>query len=119
MPNDDFDVSIDAGSTGNANLIYILYFVNFIVPLTGIVGLVMAYIGRADADAVTASHYNNQIGIFWKALLYSVVSILLTFIVIGFITGLVGIVWYIIRCVKGMQALGRGEAIANPGSWGF
>jgi len=119
MSNSETEISMQGGSSGNANLIYILYLVSILVGVTGLVGVIMAYIGKGEADAVTLSHYNNQIGIFWKSLLFFVVSFFLMFILIGFITMLVTLVWYIMRSVKGMQALGRGEAIANPGSWGF
>jgi len=119
MSNNETDISIQGGSSGNANLIYILYLASIIVGITGLVGVIMAYVGKGEADQVTLSHYQNQIGIFWKSFLFFVVSFFLMFILIGFITFLVALVWYIMRNIKGMQALGRGEAIANPGSWGF
>ena len=119
MSNPEVDVSIQGGNPGNANLIYILYLVSIIVGLTGLIGVIMAYIGRGDADPVTRSHYDNQIGIFWKSLLFIVIGMLTAFFVIGFLILLAALVWYIVRIVKGMQALSRGEAIANPGSWGF
>lgn len=79
----------------------------------------MAYIARGDADEVARPHYTHQINIFWKVLLYGVVLLVLTVVVIGFPLLLVMIVWYIVRVVKGMQALGRGEAYPDPTSWGF
>lgn len=118
---DPTQVSVDPATKGNANLIYILYLVSIIVGITGLVGVVMAYIGKGDAanDPVLTSHYNNQINIFWKMLLYTVIGIVLTMVIIGVLVLLAALIWYIVRCVKGMQSLSRGEAIANPGSWGF
>lgn len=113
------DVSVAAGSHGNANLIYILYIVAVVVGLTGLVGVIMAYVGRGEADAITKSHYDNQIGIFWKALLFSVIGFLTVVFLIGFLILLGTLIWYLIRTITGMQSLSKGEAIANPGSWGF
>ena len=38
-------------------------------------------------------------------------------LLIGFLILLAVAVWVIIRCVIGLQALGRGEPIQNPQSW--
>jgi uncharacterized membrane protein len=112
---DSNQISVDPNTRGNANLIYILYLVG-----TSIVGVVMAYIGKGQGDAVLESHYNNQINIFWKGFLYSVVSVILIPILgLGILTGLATLVWHIVRCVKGMQALSAGQPIDNPGSWLF
>jgi uncharacterized membrane protein len=77
----------------------------------------MAYLGKPRAPDWLVSHYNNQINIFWKMLLYSFVGLLLTFVLIGLLVILAAVVWYIVRVVQGMQALSRNEPIANPGSW--
>jgi uncharacterized membrane protein len=111
-------VSVDPNTRSNANLIYILYLAGFVVPLvTGIAGLIMAYSGKGRGDAVLDSHYNNQINIFWKSLLYGLVSAVLTVVLIGFLLMLATAVWFIIRNVQGMQTLSAGQPIANPGSW--
>ena len=115
----EFDVSIDSGNKGNANLIYILYLASILVGITSIVGVIMAYMGRGKGSEVLDSHYTNQIHVFWKGLLYSVIGVLLCAVVIGFLVLLVVLVWYIMRTVKGMQALGRGEPAENPTRWGF
>lgn len=116
---DPNQISVDAGSKGNANLIYILYLVGLVVPLVNIIGVVMAYMGKGKGDSLMDSHYANQINIFWKFFLYAVVGMVLSVILIGFLLILFGLIWYIIRCVKGMQALSAGQPIAAPGSWGF
>lgn len=119
MSNSDPQVSMREGDPGNANLIYILYLVSIVVGITGLIGVIMAYIGRDKADPVIRSHYTNQINIFWKSLLYMVISIVLMAVIIGIVLIFVALIWYIVRTVKGMQALSRGEAIAEPGRWGF
>jgi uncharacterized membrane protein len=115
--SDSFEMSVDPNTKGNANLIYILYFVGFVVPFVSIAGVVMAYMGKGKGDAVIETHYNNQINIFWKFFLYMFVSVILSFVLIGLLTMLVAVIWYIIRNVKGIQALSAGTPIENPGSW--
>lgn len=116
---DETQFSVDPNTQGNANLIYILYLVSLVVGITGIVGVIMAYIGKDGASPTLTSHYNNQINIFWKGLLYGVIGIVTTPFLIGILILIAMLIWYIIRCVKGMQALSAGKAIENPGSWGF
>ena len=105
----------DSGST--ANLVYILYLVGLVVGITGIVGLIMAYMNRSAAPAWVQSHYTFQIRTFWIGVLGSVIGIALSFILIGFLVLAAVAIWFIIRCVKGMQYVGRREADPKPESW--
>ncbi len=114
---DPNQISVDSGSKGNSNLIYILYLVGCVIGPAAIVGIIMAYMGKGKGDALTDNHATNQINIFWKFVLYMVVSMILTMVVIGILTMLASIVWFIIRNIKGMQALSAGQPVANPGSW--
>lgn len=115
--SDTTPLSVDPNTKGNANLVYILYLVGVVVGITTLVGVVMAYIGKGKGDAILESHYNNQINIFWKGLLYSLIGAVLTVVLVGILILLATLIWYIIRCVKGMQALSAGQPIENPGSW--
>lgn len=112
-------VSTNPSDAGNANLIYILYLIAFAAGITALVGVIMAYVARDDAPEWLRSHYHNQINIFWKGLLYTVVSLILCVVLIGFVLIFISVIWYVIRIVKGMQALTRSEGIEDPGRWGF
>jgi len=91
--------------------------VSIILGITSIVGVIMAYMGRGEAPDWLQSHYTNQIHIFWKGLLYSVISVILIPFLIGLLLILGVLIWYVIRTIQGMQALGKGEPVANPTSW--
>lgn len=119
MSTDPTHVSMEPRDSGNANLIYILYLVGFVTGITTLIGVVMAYMAKDDAPEWLVSHYHNQINIFWKALVYSIICGLLSIVIIGLLLLPVLIVWVIVRVVKGMQRLSRGELYPNPGSWGF
>lgn len=101
----------------NALVIYILYLVGFVIGITAIVGIVMAYLNRGKTGGFVESHYTWQIRTFWIALLASFVSAILFIVGIGFLLMLAVAVWVIVRVVKGLMALQKNEPIANPQSW--
>jgi uncharacterized membrane protein len=118
-PGGSSPISTNPGESGNANLIYILYLAGIVVGVTAIVGVVMAYMAKDQAPDWLRSHYRNQIHIFWKGLLYMVIGFVLMFVLIGFLVALAALIWYIVRVVKGMQTLAKGEPYPNPDSWAF
>jgi uncharacterized membrane protein len=103
----------------STNLIYILYLVGLLVPVVPIIGVVLAYLYRKDMTGWLESHNTFQIRTFWIALLFGVVALLLTFVIIGWLLYVGVVVWLIIRCVKGLQAVGRKEPVADPYTWMF
>jgi uncharacterized membrane protein len=106
-----------SGSDGTAKLVYILYLVSLVVGVTALVGVVMAYVHRGDAPPWLQTHYRYQIRTFWLGILYAAAGLLLTLAVIGIaVLGFV-MVWLIVRCVKGLQRVGRGEPMPDPGTW--
>ena len=107
---------MDPGQT-NVQLIYVCYLVGFVVGITTLVGIVLAYINRGKAGGWVETHYTWLIRTFWIGVLYGFISILLMFVLVGFITGLATAVWVIVRVVIGLQAASRGEPIKNPQSW--
>lgn len=113
------NISTNPGDSGNANLIYILYLAGLVVGITSIIGVVMAYMAKDAAPDWLRSHYHNQINIFWKGLVYCIAGALLSIVLVGFLVLLFALIWYIVRVVKGMQAVSKGEAYPNPSSWGF
>ncbi|GGO78234.1 membrane protein [Marinobacterium nitratireducens] len=107
------------GDGGNARIIYILYLVSLLVGITALIGVVMAYVYRSDAPPWLREHYRWQIRTFWIGILYTFIGSLLTGVGVGFLVLLAVLVWFIVRCVKGLQRLGRGEAPEDSGSWLF
>ncbi|WP_425409047.1 DUF4870 family protein [Hyphococcus sp.] len=112
-------ISTNPNESGNANLIYILYLSAVVLGVTAIVGVIIAYVSKDQAPEWLQSHYRNQIHIFWKGLLYMLIGCVLMIVLIGFVILLVAFIWYVVRIVKGMQALSKNEPYPNPQSWGF
>lgn len=104
---------------GYARIIYILYLVSLVVGVTALIGVVMAYVYRGEASPWLQDHYRWQIRTFWIGLMYTVLGAILSGIGIGFLVLLFALVWFIVRCVKGLQRLERRQPPANPASWWF
>ncbi len=106
-------------STTIPTIIYVLYLLNFIIPFSALVGVIMAYINKGGEDDFLQSHYQFQIRTFWIGLLYVLVGAFLTVIVIGWLIIFFYIVWLIIRCAKGFKYLGKQQPMPEPTSWMF
>jgi uncharacterized membrane protein len=102
-----------------ALIVYILMLVPFVVPVTHIVGLVMAYVSRDTAPDWLKSHYTFQIRTFWIGLLYMAAACVLCVVLIGFVLVPLVIVWYIVRCSLGLARLMRSEPYPTADSWTF
>ncbi|TKB30128.1 MAG: hypothetical protein E5W69_04025, partial [Mesorhizobium sp.] len=98
-------------------VIYILYLAGLAIGVSGIVGIVLAYINRGKAGGFVESHYTFLIRTFWIGLLYALISALLMVVVVGVVLMVAVAVWFITRCILGLQALQRGEPVKNPESW--
>jgi len=107
-----------AGSS-NARVIYILYLIGVVLGITTLVGVIMAYINRGEAADWVKSHYQFQIRTFWIGMLYGVIGMILSAVLIGFLILLFTLIWWIVRTVKGLQALEKQEPVSNPTRWMF
>ena len=99
--------------------VYILYLVGFLMGITVLVGVVIAYLQRDRTDRISQSHFQFQITTFWIGLLYFSVGFLTLHFAIGVLILLWWVIWTVIRCVKGLLALNLGEPIRDPNSWWF
>ena len=105
---------LEPGQT-NALVVYILYLVGLRRSASrGLIGLVIAYVNRGKAGGFVETHYTWQIRTFWIGLLYALISAVLMLVAIGFVLAFAVAVWFIVRCIMGIQALQRGEPIKNP-----
>jgi uncharacterized membrane protein len=109
-----------AGSSPtNARIVYILYLISLAFGITGIIGVVLAYVDRGSGPEWLESHRRYQIRTFWIGGLYILIGTVLSVILVGFLVILFWIVWLVVRCVKGMNALDAEEPVENVESWFF
>jgi|SRR5690606_19004132 len=101
----------------NIQLIYILYLVSFVVGITALVGIVLAYMNSGKSADWLETHYTWAIRTFWIGILYAVISGILMVVGIGFLLMLAVAIWVVVRMIIGLQAVSRSEPIKNPQSW--
>lgn len=107
---------LEPGKT-NVQVIYALYLAGLVIGISGLVGIVLAYINRGKSEAWIETHYTYIIRTFWIGLLYALISCVLIIMFIGMFLLFAVAVWFIARCIVGLQAVGRGEPVRNPQSW--
>jgi uncharacterized membrane protein len=108
-----------AGARNHADMakaVYILYAVGYVVGVTWLIGVIIAYVYRSDAPDWLKSHFTFQIWTFWIGLAASIVGAITAAIIIGFLIWLALLVWSIVRLVKGWKWLADGQPVPKPTS---
>lgn len=106
-------------SENTAKIVYVLYLVAIFFGITGIVGVVMAYVNKESAPQWLQTHYRFQIRTFWIGGVYLFLGATLSLVLIGWLILLFWVIWLIIRVVKGLKMLGDKKAHNNPTTWMF
>ena len=110
-----------------ANVNYALYIAGFFTGITPFLGVVLAYMNRRRASRLVRSHLDWQIRIFWHCILAGIAifalhavivafgaitfGVGLVFLVIPWAIGAWWLIWTVWAIIRGLQRLGRGEAI--------
>lgn len=95
-----------------ALVVYALYALSFFYGVTGIVGVIVAYVKRGDADGTwVRSHFDWQTGTFWWGLFFSLIGLALIWLGVGLLILGVVWVWTIYRVVKGWLRLNDGRPV--------
>jgi len=99
---------------------YGLMIAAYAVGVTAIIGVILAYVTRAEASAAAKTHYDFIIRTFWISLIVNVTAFVLMFTIIlaplSFLTFFLVMIWYLVRMIMGLVKLANGDAIANPQS---
>ena len=98
-------------------LVYILYFIGFIVAITTLAGLIVAYLKRGEAGPNATTHFTFQIRTFWIGLLFSLIGIVTSVIFIGFLIMAATVVWALIRLIKGFMLASDNKPVPDPTTW--
>jgi len=100
---------------GPATAVYVLYALSFMVGITAVIGVIIAHVKRPDVQGSwLESHFTWQIHTFWWGLLWTVASVLLMMIAIGYFVLFGVAIWYIYRITKGWLRLLEGRAMYAP-----
>ena len=98
-------------------IISLLYLSSFILGVTSIVGVVLAYVWKGESkEEWEASHFQYLINTFWIGLIGGVVSVFLMIVLIGFLLLPAVIVLVVVRCVLSLINAQKREPMPNPGT---
>lgn len=96
-------------------IISLCYLGSFLVGITALVGLVLAYVWQGESqEPWEASHYRFHIRTFWFGLLGSLISALLVLVLIGFVGFFAVAAWVIVRSVIALLAAQKRQPMPNP-----
>jgi len=102
-----------------ATIVWALYIASYFTAwITGIIGLVIAYVKRGDLVGTPfESHMTSAIRTFWISLIVGVIGVVLCFILIGFLVlGLLAL-WNLFRVIRGLIYAFDGKPIPDPAGW--
>lgn len=94
---------------------YVLHAAAILVGLTAIVGVIINHIKvNETTNQFVRSHHRWMLRTFWFGLLWTCVSIVLSFVAIGFIGFIIVGVWWIYRIVRGILNFSDRKAMPLP-----
>jgi uncharacterized membrane protein len=98
-------------------IISLLYLVSPLLGITAIIGVVLAYIWKAEPKAEwEVSHYQYLINTFWIALVGFLVGFVLLFVLIGLLVLPAVAVLVIVRSVLSLLNAQKHQPMPNPGT---
>ena len=107
----DFDMN-------KPTIVSLLYLGSFITGISGLVGVVLAYVWRGEPKADwEASHYQYLINTFWIGFFGSIISIVLMVVLIGFALIFAVMVLVVVRSVLSLVNAQKKVPMPNPGTW--
>lgn len=99
-------------------IISLLYLASFVTGITGIVGVVLAYVWKGEPQSEwEASHYQYLINTFWLGFFGTIVSVILMLLLIGFLLIWAVIALVVVRCVLSLLNAQKKMPMPNPGTW--
>ena len=117
-PQDTPPVAAGGFDFNQPTVISLLYIASWLTGITGIVGVVLAYMWKGQPKAEwEVSHYQYLIRTFWLGLLGSVIGIVLMVVLIGVFVLLAVAVWVLVRSVMSLINAQKRQPMPNPDTW--
>ena len=117
-PSRDRSAPVAGFSFNRPTIVSLLYLASCVLMVSGLVGLVLAYVWRGEPhEEWESSHYTYLIRTFWLGLVGALVSIVLMLVLIGFLLIFAVGIWVIVRCVLSLVNAQKQQPMPNPETW--
>ncbi|MEH6757187.1 MAG: hypothetical protein V7676_06705 [Parasphingorhabdus sp.] len=101
-----------------ATIISLLYIASFVVGITGLVGVILAFVWKGEvAGTWEESHLEFHIRTFVIGLIGSVIGIILSVVLIGIPILIALAIWVLIRSILALLKAQKHEPIADAKTW--
>jgi len=91
-------------------VVYALQAASLLVGITFVIAVIINYVKRPDVRGTwLESHFRWQIRTFWFSLLWTVIGVVASYILVGYIVLVVALIWFIYRVAKGWLRLLDGK----------
>jgi uncharacterized membrane protein len=91
---------------------YVLYGLGFFNGLTAVAGVIINHVKMRDCrDPVAYSHHRWLMRTFWFTVLWSLICLVLVYIVVGFLGYAILWVWGVYRFIRGVLAFAEHRAM--------
>lgn len=105
------DTAMDS-SRNFATAVYALQAASFLLFITAIVAVVLAYIKRGESRGTwLESHFRWQIRTFWWSLLWGLLGLATALVLVGYVILLSNAAWVVYRIARGWINLADGKAM--------
>lgn len=96
-------------------IVSLLYLASYVTGITGLVGVILAYIWRGEAHQPwEATHYTYLIRTFWISVVASILGAITVIVGVGFLLlGIIGI-WWGVRSVMSLINAQKREPMKDP-----
>ena len=133
-PNTDHRPKESGVTLMRPTIVAALYLLNFVFGFSVIVGVILAYVWRADTDTAEweRTHYTYLIRTFWISFAAFVLFMAMWVFALGGPSGgfsilffgsmlamLLVAAWFCIRCILSLVKTGNREPMPNPRTWLF
>lgn len=93
-------------------VVYGLQAASFVFGVTFVVAVIVNYVKKADVQGTwLASHFRWQIRTFWFSLSWTIVGVIASYVLVGYLILAADVIWVIYRIVKGWLSLADGKAM--------
>ena len=107
--------SMNTGSVSKSTIVAGLYLASFVFGITGLVGLIMAYVWRDEVRGTwEESHITYLIRTFWIGFILSVIGFILTVVLIGIFIIFAAMIQLAVRSVFSIIRAQKKEAMPDP-----